>query len=179
MPRARPSHAAGQNFSALLHEWLENFRLLVVDQIDLLDAEPAHFLLAHKIALATAGPSRTRASWPRRSWTGWPGMTRRRGCLLLWCGWRFVRHWFSRYPLAAACSGAGVAAGVAVLRGRRAARRSRRFDNFCCRLISSSRRIVKYLITASETCRRRSSSLRSSPWLERSSMYTKNPSRSL
>ena len=65
--------------------------------------------------------------------------------------------------------GAGAAPG-AVLRGRRAARRSRCLFSLSRRFNSSSTRTVRYLITASETFRRRSSSFTASPWLERSTM---------
>jgi hypothetical protein len=52
-------HAARQNLSALLHELREDVRALVVDEIHLLDAELANFLLAKILALATRPASRS------------------------------------------------------------------------------------------------------------------------
>jgi hypothetical protein len=52
MPRAGPRHPAGKNLAAFLHECLQDVRLLVVDVIDAIDAEAAHFLLANIVALA-------------------------------------------------------------------------------------------------------------------------------
>ena len=62
MPRADPRHAAGQNLAAFLQELRENVRAFVVDEVHLLHAEFAHFLLAKILPLA-AGPS----AWARSS----------------------------------------------------------------------------------------------------------------
>src|SRR5262249_6656792 len=51
---AHPGHAARQNLSALLHELRKNVSALVVDEVHLLHAELAHFLLAEILALAAA-----------------------------------------------------------------------------------------------------------------------------
>src|SRR5271157_1885250 len=52
--RARAGHAPRENLAALLHERSERLRAFVVDEVGLLDAELAHFLLAEKLALAFA-----------------------------------------------------------------------------------------------------------------------------
>jgi hypothetical protein len=62
VPRANSRHAARQNLSALLHELRQNVRALVVDEVHLLDAKLANFLLAKILPL----PARTSA---RSSWT--------------------------------------------------------------------------------------------------------------
>jgi hypothetical protein len=64
--RANSGHAARQNLAAFLDELRKNVRALVVDEIHLLDAELADFLLAEILALATrtaAGTSRTATAW--------------------------------------------------------------------------------------------------------------------
>jgi hypothetical protein len=89
VPRANAGHATGQNLTAFLHELRQNVRALVVDEVDLLDAKLADFLLAEILPLsswAPAGaagtsrsafaPSATRTAFaPRRSAWRW--------CLLL------------------------------------------------------------------------------------------------
>jgi len=65
-----------------------------------------------------------------------------------------------KHQLAAACS---AGCGWVVRRGRRAARASRLPPSFFCRFRSSSRRMVRYLMTTSCTRRRRSSSAINSP----------------
>jgi len=62
---ANARHAARQNLAALLHELREDVRALVVDEVHLLDAELANFLLAEILALAawpSAGTARTTAT---------------------------------------------------------------------------------------------------------------------
>jgi hypothetical protein len=59
MPRANPGHAARENLAALLHKLRENVGALVVDEVHLLDAKLADFLLAKILALAAARPPRT------------------------------------------------------------------------------------------------------------------------
>jgi hypothetical protein len=56
MARADSSHAAREDFAALLHELREDVGAFVVDEIHFLDAELADFFLAEVLALA-AGPS--------------------------------------------------------------------------------------------------------------------------
>src|SRR5580700_5193063 len=63
--RASSGHAARQNLAAFLDELRKNVRALVVDEIHLLDAELADFLLAEILALAAgtaAGAARTTAT---------------------------------------------------------------------------------------------------------------------
>src|SRR5216684_2538949 len=65
MPRAHARHPARQNLSAFLHELRQDVRALVVDEVHLLDAELAHFLLAKILALApgpASGTARTPAT---------------------------------------------------------------------------------------------------------------------
>ena len=65
VPRADTSHAARENLAALLHELRKNVRALVVDEVHLLDAKLADFLLAKILALAAgtpSGPARTSRS---------------------------------------------------------------------------------------------------------------------
>ena len=65
---ANAGHPARQNLAALLHELREDVRALVVDEVHLLDAELANFLLAEILALApwpsawTARSARTTAT---------------------------------------------------------------------------------------------------------------------
>src|ERR1700722_9273900 len=54
VPRAHPGHAPGQNLAAFLHKLRKNVRALVVDEIHLLHAKLADFLLAKILALPTA-----------------------------------------------------------------------------------------------------------------------------
>src|SRR5271167_1684792 len=64
--RANSGHAARQNLAALLDELRKNVRALVVDEVHLLDAELADFLLAEILALTAgtaAGAARTTATW--------------------------------------------------------------------------------------------------------------------
>src|SRR5487761_242669 len=73
MTRARAGHSPRENLAALLNERLENLRLLVVDQIDFIDAEAADFLFANVVAFSAARPGRPAASGPAstgRSSTG-------------------------------------------------------------------------------------------------------------
>src|SRR5580698_9567952 len=55
MTRAGAGHAAGQDLAALLNERRANLGLFVVDEVGLIDAEAAYFLLANKAALAALG----------------------------------------------------------------------------------------------------------------------------
>src|ERR1700704_879605 len=59
MARAHARHPARQNLSALLHELRQDVRALVVDEVHLLDAEPAHLLLPEILALAAWPPTWT------------------------------------------------------------------------------------------------------------------------
>src|ERR1700732_3645475 len=58
VPRAHPGHAPGQNLAAFLHKLRKNVRPLVVDEVHLLHAKLADFLLAKILALPT-----TRSAW--------------------------------------------------------------------------------------------------------------------
>jgi hypothetical protein len=62
MPRANARHPPRQNLSALLHELRQDVRALIVNEVHLLDAELANFLLAEILAFAP-GPS----TWTPRS----------------------------------------------------------------------------------------------------------------
>src|SRR5713101_1338182 len=65
MARANARHPARQNLPALLHELRQDVRALVVDEVHLLDAELAHFLLPEILALApgpASGTARTPAT---------------------------------------------------------------------------------------------------------------------
>jgi hypothetical protein len=57
--RADSGHAARKNFSPLLDELRKNVRAFVVDEVHLLDAELADFLLAEILALAAGTPAGT------------------------------------------------------------------------------------------------------------------------
>jgi hypothetical protein len=59
VPRTNAGHAPRQNLPALLYELRQNVRALVVDEIHLLDAELANFLLAEILALAARTPARS------------------------------------------------------------------------------------------------------------------------
>jgi hypothetical protein len=67
MPRADARHPARQNLPAFLHKLRKDVRALVVDEVHLLDAELAYFLLPEILALAAwpaSGTARTAAPWP-------------------------------------------------------------------------------------------------------------------
>src|SRR5579864_1080181 len=65
--RASAGHSPRENLTALLHERLENLRLLVIDQINFIDAEAADLLFADVIALTTARSRRSAACWATAS----------------------------------------------------------------------------------------------------------------
>jgi len=67
VPRAHAGHAAGQNLAALLDKLRQNVRALVVDEVHLLDAKLADFLLAEILALPTWTPPRTAGTTAARS----------------------------------------------------------------------------------------------------------------
>jgi len=76
MARANAGHAAGQNLAAFLHELRQDVRTLVVDEIHLLDAELADFLLAEILALSAGTPTRASrtafsAAATRATFTAW------------------------------------------------------------------------------------------------------------
>ena len=60
--RADAGHAARENLAALLHELRKDVGALVVDEVHLLDAKLADFLLAEVLALAAARSTGT-ATW--------------------------------------------------------------------------------------------------------------------
>ncbi len=62
MARADAGHAARENFAALLHELREDVGALVVDEVHLLDAKLADFLLAEILALAARASAGTARS---------------------------------------------------------------------------------------------------------------------
>jgi hypothetical protein len=64
--RANSGHTPRQNLAALLNELRKNVRAFVVDEVHLLDAKLADFLLAEILAFATrpaAGSARTTTAW--------------------------------------------------------------------------------------------------------------------
>ena len=63
--RADAGHAARENLAAFLHELRQDVGALVVDEVHLLDAELADFLLAKVLALAAARSARSAgtAAW--------------------------------------------------------------------------------------------------------------------
>src|ERR1700730_310876 len=61
---ARPRHAPGQNLAAFLHKLRKNVRALVVDEVHLLHAKLADFLLAKILALPAAWSAWTRPTRP-------------------------------------------------------------------------------------------------------------------
>jgi len=64
--RTNASHAARQNFAALLDELRQDVRALVVDEVHLLDAELTDFLLAEILTLSARTPpwaARSAATW--------------------------------------------------------------------------------------------------------------------
>jgi hypothetical protein len=62
MTGANAGHAAGKDLPALLHELRENVGALVVDEVHLLDAKLADFLLAEILALTAPRSARTSAA---------------------------------------------------------------------------------------------------------------------
>ncbi len=62
MARADASHAAREDFAALLHELREDVGAFVVDEVHLLDAELADFFLAEVLALAAGSSAGTARS---------------------------------------------------------------------------------------------------------------------
>jgi len=79
VPRTNSGHAPRQNLSALLHELRQNVRALVVDEVHLLDAEFANFLLAEILPLPAPRPSgsSTGTTWAasRPAFTPWAAVT--------------------------------------------------------------------------------------------------------
>src|SRR6202166_1837493 len=64
VPRAYPGHAPGQNLAPFLHKLRKNVRALVVDEVHLLHAKFADFLLAKILALPTTWSAGTSAARP-------------------------------------------------------------------------------------------------------------------
>jgi hypothetical protein len=121
--RANSGHAPRQNFPALLHELRQDVRALVVDEVHLLDAELANFLLPEILALAarpatgTAGaalPTATRAAFATRTTvapavTAMPAFATRhspRRC----CCFLFVCHTY--LPFKTSPGGAGINSSI-------------------------------------------------------------------
>ena len=103
--RANSGHAPRQNLAALLDELREDVRALVVDEVHLLDAELADFLLTEILPFAArpaAGTARTTAAWstfaPRTAMpTSGPAMAARatfaaRRSTVRLCLFRFLCH---------------------------------------------------------------------------------------
>src|SRR5580693_9169265 len=89
--RANSSHAPRQNLAAFLDKLRKNVRALVVDEVHLLDAELADFLLAEILPLAArtaAGTARTPAT---RSAMAATAFAARRSTVRL-CLFRFLCH---------------------------------------------------------------------------------------
>src|SRR6202008_890633 len=83
MARAGAGHAARKNLAALLDERRQNLGLLVVNEIDAVDAKTANLLLATEAALAAFGGSAGAAAATLRARTGRSSAgTGRRRCLL-------------------------------------------------------------------------------------------------
>jgi hypothetical protein len=79
MARAGTRHPAGQHFAAILQEWLQQLDFFVVNEINFLDAEPAHFFLAKKLPLASASAART-AAGPSAIFAAFAGRALRTRC---------------------------------------------------------------------------------------------------
>src|ERR1700719_2038125 len=75
VPRAHPGHAPGQDLAAFLHKLRKNVRPLVVDEVHLLHAKLADFLLAKILALPTARSAGTTGTTWRAAFTPRPPMT--------------------------------------------------------------------------------------------------------
>src|ERR1700720_4839654 len=75
VPRAHPGHAPGQNLAAFLHKLRKNVRPLVVDEVHLLHAKLADFLLAKILALPTARSAWTTSPARPAAFTPRPAMT--------------------------------------------------------------------------------------------------------
>src|SRR5690242_10161200 len=83
MLRAGAGHAPRQDLAALLHEWLQHFHFLIVDEVHLLHAEAANLLLAKILPFAPPWRSASsRAGGPPLSWSS-RGTRRPRCCRLL------------------------------------------------------------------------------------------------
>src|SRR6202034_3952570 len=68
MPRTSPRHAPRQNLPAFLNERRQNLRLLVIDEIGFIHAEPATLLLAHEVPLpALRWSARPSSAWTARA----------------------------------------------------------------------------------------------------------------
>jgi hypothetical protein len=73
--RADAGHAARENLAAFLHELRQNVGALVVDEVHLLDAELADFLLAEILALAAARPAGSAAGTSRAAFAAWSAVS--------------------------------------------------------------------------------------------------------
>src|SRR6202047_3076755 len=73
--RADAGHAARENFAAFLHELRQDVGALVVDEVHLLDAELADFLLAEILALAATRPTWTAGTSARTAFTAWSAVS--------------------------------------------------------------------------------------------------------
>jgi hypothetical protein len=73
--RADAGHAARQNLAALLDELREDVSAFVVDEVHLLDAKLADFLLAEILALAAARAAWTAAGTSGAAFTAWSAVS--------------------------------------------------------------------------------------------------------
>ena len=121
VPRAHARHPPRQNLPPLLHELREDVRTLVVDEVHLLDAELAHFLLAKILALApgpSSGaprPAATRSAFAPRAAVppAWTAMTAGaaftpRSSSGRWCLFLFLCHTFHPFNRRPGLAGANL-----------------------------------------------------------------------
>ncbi len=73
--RADAGHAPRENLAAFLHELRQDVGALVVDEVHLLDAELADFLLAEVLALAAARPARSAGTSAWTTFTAWTAVS--------------------------------------------------------------------------------------------------------
>jgi hypothetical protein len=73
--RADAGHAARENLAAFLHELRQDVGALVVDEVHLLDAELADFLLAEVLALAAAWSAWTAGTSAWSAFAAWSAVS--------------------------------------------------------------------------------------------------------
>jgi hypothetical protein len=73
--RADASHAAWENFAALLHELREDVGALVVDEVHFFDAKLTDFLFAEILALAAARAAWSAAGTSRAAFAAWASVS--------------------------------------------------------------------------------------------------------
>src|SRR5260370_41855190 len=167
-PLARSANArdaARHDLAPLGDECVQHLDVFVIDVVDLLDAEAAHFLAPEILLLlgehrlvATGGTLRC-AAWSSSGFCHCifsllKSLPYGRGSV--GCGWRGISGVASGVPSICAATDGCAGAGAAV--AFRCARFSRCFLRLSSRFSVSSMRTVRNLITESVTRRRRSSS---------------------